>query len=101
MTWPVMTRNEFPRRRRNLIGSPLAAIKDPPGPHPGLLAKASRAGYTGAYKNQQIMPRSTIAAAVFGIIMGSLPAPHARSEAARAALIIGNATYTTLPGIPG
>ena len=27
--------------------------------------------------------------------------PHARAEPARAALILGNATYTSLPGVPG
>jgi hypothetical protein len=39
--------------------------------------------------------------AAFAIVLGLLLNPHARAEPVRAALIIGNATYSTLPGIPG
>jgi hypothetical protein len=47
------------------------------------------------------MPRITLILTAFAIFAGLLPAPDARAEPARAALIIGNATYSSLPGVPG
>lgn len=46
------------------------------------------------------MPPRSIATAAFAIIVNLSPHAYA-AEPARAALIIGNATYTALPGIPG
>ena len=47
------------------------------------------------------MPRPSVIIIVFGIIAGLSLTAHARAEPVRAALIIGNATYSALPGIPG
>jgi hypothetical protein len=45
------------------------------------------------------VPRRSLAAIA---ICAALPlTPHARAEPARAALIVGNATYASLPGVPG
>jgi Putative peptidoglycan binding domain len=45
------------------------------------------------------VPRLSLAAIA---ICAALPlTPHARAEPARAALVLGDATYTTLPGLPG
>jgi hypothetical protein len=45
------------------------------------------------------VPRLSLAAIA---ICAALPlTPHARAEPARAALVLGNATYTTLPPVPG
>jgi hypothetical protein len=55
-------------------------------------------------QNRYIMPRPSIITfgiLAGGIITGFLLTVHARAEPARAALIIGNATYSTLPSIPG
>lgn len=46
------------------------------------------------------MPRTTISVATFAACASLLFAAPVRSEPVRAALIVGNATYTSLPGIP-
>lgn len=46
------------------------------------------------------MPRITLILTAFAIFAGLVPARDARAEPARAALIIGNATYASLPVIP-
>jgi hypothetical protein len=55
-------------------------------------------------QNRHIMPRPgniTFGILAGGIVAGLLLTARARAEPARAALIVGNATYSTLPGIPG
>jgi hypothetical protein len=47
------------------------------------------------------MLRITLILTAFAIIAGFLPAPDAQAEPPRAALIIGNATYSSLAGLPG
>jgi hypothetical protein len=46
------------------------------------------------------MPRIRLVIAALATIAGLLPHTSARAESAGAALIIGNATYATLPGVP-
>jgi hypothetical protein len=52
-------------------------------------------------KNRQIMPRITLLLTAFAVCSGLLPTRAARAEPPRAGLVVGNATYGSLPAIPG
>jgi hypothetical protein len=52
-------------------------------------------------EKKQIMPRITLILTVIAIFAGLSPVPDAWADPPRAALIVGNATYGSLPAIPG